>query len=280
MVVALAVLVGAACGDDGTGGPGGDAGGGADAGSGGADGGPGVDGGIPPEVPDRVLRYLRPDRAASFVLEVDSVAGTEPTTEVRDRFATGFADVVDKPGGVTVTLDGTIASRGTDHAWTNDELRTLADETFDLDASADAVKMHAVFVDGHYAGDDEGSGVTLGITYDHTHFFLFAQSVEEACAAASIGPLLREDLCNAAVLNVMVHEAGHVIGLVNRGLPMVTDHEDADHPRHDGNDECVMYWVAETGQLVDALVSRIVGGGDGTLPFDAACLADVAAIRD
>lgn len=264
-VATFLIVVG--CGD-------GDGGGGA-----GSDGGPGVDGGTPSDVPERIRRYLRADEAGSLVLEVDAVAGTEPSADVQERFRTGFADVVDKPGGVTVTVDGTIDSRGTDHAWTDSELRALAEETFDLEVGSDAVKMHAVFVDGHYSGDDSG-GTTLGITYDHTHLFLFAQSIDDACSSASIGPLLRDDLCNAATLNVLTHEAGHVIGLVDRGLPMVTDHRDPDHGRHDESSDCVMYWIAETGRVVDVLSDRLVGGGDGTLPFDDECLADVAAVRD
>lgn len=230
-------------------------------------------------VPDVLERYIRGDRARRLVIELDRVAGHEPPAAVSAGIAADLADVLDKPGGVEVVVDGTITSRGTDHAWTDEELGTLATETRSFTDPAETVSMHAIFVDGHSARDT-GSSVVLGVALDLETLVIFADTVDRACSSATIGPLLRDQLCEAALRNVWLHEIGHVLGLVNRGLPMQVDHEDDGHPAHDEDSECVMYWAAETGQLVEALTTRLVAGDSATLGFDAQCLADVGAVRD
>ena len=49
----------------------------------------------------------------------------------------------------------------------------------------------------------------------------------------------------------VVHELGHVIGLVNNGLPMKSPHEDSAHPHHSTDPKDVMYWdlVAAVTQI-------------------------------
>lgn len=278
LVAVLVLALGAACDDDFFGGGGGDP----DSGSGGSDdagGGGSEDGGGTVEVPTRIEQYIRSDAARRMVLEVDSVPGTEPPEAVQRRIVETMMMILDKPDGVEVILDGAVTSRGADHAWTDEELVTLARDTLDLDAGPDAVVMHAVFVDGRYARD-EGGRVTLGLAYDHTNLIIFRERIENACSRASIGPLLRDRLCEDALVTVLVHEIGHVIGLVDRGLPMVTDHKDEEHGAHDSDSSCVMYWVAETGNVIDVIAERLIAGGDGELLFGEQCLADIAAVRD
>ncbi len=69
---------------------------------------------------------------------------------------------------------------------------------------------------------------------------------------------------------VLVHEAGHNLGLVDNGIPMQTPHKDAQHGNHDSNQNCVMYWAVES-----SLISQLLG----TVPrdYDANCLAELQA---
>ncbi|MAQ17938.1 MAG: hypothetical protein CMN30_24460 [Sandaracinus sp.] len=75
------------------------------------------------------------------------------------------------------------------------------------------------------------------------------------------------------------HEAGHVIGLVNTGIPMVEDHEDPDHPGHTTDEDGVMYWAYETASVSDLLLARMGTGSDRLFHWGPASLADVAAFR-
>lgn len=222
--------------------------------------------------------YLRSDGFGRLVLELDRVAGFEPRSANVDDVETRLAALVDKPQGVEVVLDGTIASRGTDHRWTFAELQVLAAATDDLSVPAGTTKMHVLFVDGAYDSGPSG-GTVLGIAWAQQHLVVFKQTVEELCVAASL-PALGNQVCQDAELVIWLHEIGHVLGLVDIGLPMITPHEDPQHPGHDSDPDCIMYWAYEGDGLITRVLDDLLQTGNTTLSFDANCLADVAAVRD
>lgn len=235
--------------------------------------------------PDRRPRnelLIRGDEFPKLVLEVDAVAGFEPRSSVEADLIAGFEPILDKPAGIEIVRDGVIASRGSDHAWTFEELDTLANATFDADVGDDAIKVHVLFVDGHSARDDEGNGTILGLAWSHTNIAMFEQTIESTCAGAIITGALREQLCAGAELAIWTHELGHNLGLVDNGLAMVTDHRDPDpeHGAHDQDDACVMFFAYESEAVFDVITADLLGGGDAELGFDDECLADIAAVRD
>lgn len=267
--LALLLVLAAGCGgrgdDDGTGGGDGD---------GGDPGGPDADTeGLP-----RYSLLVRDTIFDELVIEIDSVPGMEPRDATDEALVDLLPDLVDKPGGVTAVRDAAIASRGADHAWTFGELQELAQDTFDLDTASGAIKIHMMYVDGHSELDGEG-GVILGLAWSHTHLAMFKQTIEEYCASVPV--LLRDEVCAAAELSIATHEVGHLLGLVDNGLPMVEDHRDPDpdHGRHDASDACVMYYAYEGEALFDTLIDQVTGGGEAEIGFDDACLADLAAER-
>ena len=82
--------------------------------------------------------------------------------------------------------------------------------------------------------------------------------------------------------SVWIHEIGHLLGLVDNGLPMVSDHRDPDpgHGAHDDNELCVMYWANDRSGMLERIRDNVEGGEESSLGFDDACLADIAALRD
>jgi hypothetical protein len=210
---------------------------------------------------------------------VDAVDGWGPYDGTGSQLTAGLEDLLAKPDGIEVVMDGTIESRGEDHAWTRDELRTLADQHFDMDVPEGTIKMHVLFVDGHDAQDDE-DGKTLGLAWGHTHMALFKRSIEQSCSSGPFGGIARQRLCRKAEQSIWTHEVGHTIGLVDNGLPMVMDHRDPDHGRHDRNDECVMYWAYEREGVFQTLRNRFMNNNESALGFDEACRQDIAALRD
>lgn len=226
----------------------------------------------------RVSRYIRSDVSSQLILEIDSVPGFEPRAAAEGNVLGQLDQLLDKPGGISAVHDGALVSKGEDHAWTDEELFQLADETFDLAVDESTIKMHILFVDGHSARNT-GSGVILGLAWANTHLVMFKQSIEEICAGPLTPPLLRDALCESAEFSIWLHEVGHVIGLVNTGLSMAKDHQDVEHGGHDVSDQCVMYWAYEGDAVVNQLRDRIIGGNNDLLAFDEECLADVAAVR-
>ena len=71
----------------------------------------------------------------------------------------------------------------------------------------------------------------------------------------------------------LVHEFGHVMGLVDNGIPMVSDHLDPDHPRHCTNEECVMYWQNEGAADLRDFVQQMMSTGS-LIMFGEECLDD------
>ena len=69
---------------------------------------------------------------------------------------------------------------------------------------------------------------------------------------------------------VTVHEAGHLLGLVNLVYQSPIDHEDPDHPGHSSNEDSVMYWAIESNSIGNVF--------SGSIPdeFDADDKSDLA----
>jgi hypothetical protein len=105
--------------------------------------------------------------------------------------------------------------------------------------------------------------VVIGLAYRGGSVALFLDN------AASLGNILfGADDYEAYTL---VHEAGHLLGLVNWGVPMVADHEDGQHRGHDASPSCVMYWAVNDGPLAPHL------GDSDFARFDAECILDCQA---
>lgn len=221
------------------------------------------------EIPES---YIRADPHPRLVLEVDAVEGITPRDAASSYAVERLGAVLDKPEGIEWTADGTLTPGGSDHVWTFVELQELADESYDLEVDDDTAKIHVIYVDGSY----ENPGV-LGVAWANRHLVMFAERLEESCDR----PLIGERLCAVAESSVLLHELGHVIGLVDNGVEMVEPHKDAEHGAHDESDECVMYWAYEGVDIIDVLADRLsLGGSSAELDFGPNCQADLAAVRD
>ena len=70
---------------------------------------------------------------------------------------------------------------------------------------------------------------------------------------------------------VLEHEFAHILGLVDSGSTMQTNHKDAAHGNHCNNTNCLMYYASETTDILGVLLT-------GSIPvLDANCKADLTA---
>ncbi len=222
----------------------------------------------------RFEHYIRRQPYPRMVLEVDGWGGYKPTASVADKLQTGLLGILDKES-VEVRFDEAFPGKGADHAWTNEELLALAEETGRLEVPVGTIKLHVLLVDGHSAMDTQ-EGKVLGLAFPWTHMVLFRQTMDEVCGK---GPILTPPACTQAELGVWVHEVGHQLGLVDNGLAMTSPHKDAAHGAHDADDQCIMYWAYEGSGILDAINGGLFGDSPG-LGFDAACLADLKAVKN
>ncbi len=108
---------------------------------------------------------------------------------------------------------------------------------------------------------------TFGLAFNSSAMALFEPPIRDMTNA---NPLLTRDALESTVF---VHEFGHLLGLVNMGLPMVQDHLDKDHGSrgHCRNPRCLMYYAVNT-----ALSYSIEGGRSYKVPpLDQDCLSDL-----
>jgi hypothetical protein len=227
-----------------------------------------------PQGAARIPAYLRASPYSRLVLEVDATEGFAPRATAESAMLDTLRPVVDKPAGVSVVRDQmALASKGPTYEWTFPELQQLATSTFTLPIAAGTVRMHVMFLDGQYEG-----GNVLGLAWANTHLAVFKETIERQCRSG-LGASLGDQVCEAAEKGVWVHELGHLLGLVNNGLPMAAPHQDAAHAGHDSSDRCVMYWAFDTSTSLDKVARQILGGETVNLQFDDACKADLAAGR-
>src|SRR5207237_5065751 len=101
--------------------------------------------------------------------------------------------------------------------------------------------------------------------YRNTSIALFGKTIHDNSGA--VGQSSRTKL-EATVLE---HEIGHLLGLTDVGSPMQTPHKDATHGNHCDNSNCLMYYAAETTDVLGFLIT-------GNIPSpDAHCIADMHA---
>ena len=199
----------------------------------------------------------------SLILEVFYVDGLEPAANTISNFENFLSDRLNKPGGVQIELKK-IDSPGKD-IYSITDIRNLEDDIRTEYNIEDEIAVFGVFIDGEYSENTE-DGSVLGVAYRNTSFVIFEETVQ-SFSGQPFAP--STTVLETTVLN---HEFGHLMGMVNAGTPLQTDHQDEPHGRHCTTDDCLMFWTAETGE---GLINMISGG---TIPtFDSLCLQDLHA---
>jgi hypothetical protein len=226
----------------------------------------------------------------ALVFEVDAVAERGPADGVTTKVSTQLDALIAggylaKPDGVAFQIDEELPPLGDpERVWTFDELRALTASHRSVRVAADVAVVHVVYVDGRYE-DDSGGSLVLGFAWDGDSIVMLKDNIERACrddgAVGLLAPGLADTVCRTTEYTVLLHEIGHLMGLVNNGAPMQSEHQDTEHGAHDVNEDCLMYWLNDQSSVVDAIAERIGRGeDDDAIPFDEACLADLRALVD
>lgn len=200
--------------------------------------------------------YLR-GQVPRLVVEVDHQAGAQPTQAAVDHLLATLRGVVDKPGGVVLAGGNEIP--GGARTWTVEALRATAREHRSQHSSPEQVVMYVLAVGGESDGD------AIGLTFNATEMAIFPDKV--GGLASLVGG--RAALERA----VLVHEAGHLLCLLNIGYRSALDHEDPQHPHHSRDRSSVMYYAVETSAVAQ------VFNGPPPAAFTANDRADLDGLR-
>lgn len=173
-----------------------------------------------------------------------------------ERSARVLGEVTAKP----VEARSTMALRTDDTDWSADEIRRTADAATAVSQGGGRAALRLLLLRGTYEGRED----VLGVAVRGDTVALFTDNIARAAT-----PFVSRHAIGDAVL---LHELGHVLGLVD--LARNTGRADKDHPEHSPNSASVMFWAVES-----SLVGQVLNGPPPK-DFDAADLADLRALRE
>lgn len=207
------------------------------------------------------LACLRDDAYRELIIEIDHAPGYNPESSTVSLLKERLGQVCDKPDGIRIELNEVDFSET--NTWTAEKVRDIGHETMDNDPQTSVLRWHVIMPEGKYSDES-----VLGVAVDASTIALFSDSIDDATSIFN-PRISSEDIENS----VMVHEFGHLLGLVNLVYTSPADHEDSQHPGHSNNEDSVMYWAIETF-TVDAWFS-----GDLPTEFDQDDLNDMQGMK-
>ncbi|MFD2564623.1 hypothetical protein [Aquimarina rubra] len=195
-------------------------------------------------------------------IEIVSVQGFEPTTAAINTFRSFLEERLFKPDGITIN-QRTVSSSGLS-PFNIEKIKQIETTTRTAFNEGDEITVYIYFADGTNDADD-GSRVTLGTAYLNTSIVIYESTLRNLSANPN-APML--STIEAATLN---HEFSHLMGLVNIGTPLQSQHENTVSRGHCNVQNCLMESAIEFGNgMMDML-------GNGVPELDPLCIADLQA---
>tara|TARA_Y100001970_G_scaffold152037_1_gene186178 strand:+ start:30 stop:752 length:723 start_codon:yes stop_codon:yes gene_type:complete len=209
------------------------------------------------EVGECRYEILQGSKYSKLHLEINYVSGFEPSSGALDLLRQRINEVTDKES-VTISQN---SFGSTDTSYTIEEILEIESLQRKKFKSDNEFVIHILYLNGEFEDNEN----TLGLAYKGSSFAMFKENIEDSAFLF----ISAEDIEKA----VLVHEYGHLLGLVNMGYTSPHDHEDPEHPHHSNNDESVMYWAVESQDFYNQL--------DGEPPnnFDSYDLDDLSLMR-
>lgn len=212
---------------------------------------------------DSANDILSSQNYTKMVVEIQYMKGFRPTEKAIGLLSDMLSARCNKPGGIKFIYTE-IAALGYS-TYSMDDVRAIEEENRTAFTSKDELATYFLFLDGDYSENTSNSSV-LGVAYYNTSMVVFEKTLQD-----NTGGFMEPELYKVET-TVMNHEFGHIMGLVNVGTAMQNFHQDTDHGAHCDNDNCLMFWQAETGSMLSNLI------GNTPIPtFDENCLKDLKA---
>ncbi|MEQ9288649.1 MAG: peptidase [Cyclobacteriaceae bacterium] len=194
-----------------------------------------------------------------ITLEIVAVNGYELDNSVIDEFKSFIEMLVRKPDGITVRASS-ISTPGL-APYSASDLRSFEDQNRTKFNDDKELAIFMFITEDAYTNEN-----VLGLAYRNTSFALMGGRIREL--TGGIG----QPSENLVLQTVLRHEMGHLLGLVNVGTAMQTDHQDTNNGHHCDVQDCLMYYAVETGDFLSNIVNE-------TSPpaLDSQCRADLTA---
>lgn len=199
----------------------------------------------------------------SMVIEIQYPKGYQLPSGLSGDIVDFLNEYCNKSKGIeVVTKELSIPSNNT---YTLEQVRSIEDSYRTKFGKNEKLALYLFIAGGDYT-DNNGTGRVLGIAHRNTSMVLFQKTIRDNTGG------LAQPSEELATNSIFRHELGHLLGLVNIGSNMQTDHEDTSHEHHCNNEDCLMYWSYNSGPDMGNLL-----GMSSAPDFDASCQADLRA---
>lgn len=205
---------------------------------------------------ESAIDFLTDDEFDHLTVEIQYMAGYRPTDETLNKLQTFLEKRLNK-SSITIAEPKVIPALG-QNSYSASQIQDLEEEYRSIYPEENHLAAYFIILDGEW----DVSNV-LGIAYYNTSMALFGKPIEET--SGGLFQYSRSDI----ETTVMNHEVGHILGLVNNGVDMQTDHHDSNQGAHCDDESCLMYYAVRTTDFFANIF-------DGNIPeLDEACIMDL-----
>ncbi|MES1197725.1 MAG: M12 family metallo-peptidase [Chitinophagaceae bacterium] len=192
----------------------------------------------------------------SVKIEIQYMTGFAPDAGAVSHLQSLLSSLLNKPSGITVVTKEITGSSS--QALSINDVIDIEKKNRTAFTMGDQLALYLLYTNGNYT-----DASVLGAAYKNTSVVLFGKKIHDNSGG------LGQSSATKLEATVAEHEMGHLLGLVDNGTPMLTNHKDANHGSHCNNNNCLMYYASETTDILGFLIT-------GNIPsFDANCKADM-----
>jgi hypothetical protein len=170
-------------------------------------------------------------------LEIQYSPGMKPQDQSVANLVNFLSTYLNKPGGINVTQKQ-VGSFGAATA-TLQEIVNFEDRNRSIYRVGNSISIYLYFADADYSITD-----VAGISFWNTSLVVFEKTIQAKSGGTNQASRVKVES------GTLMHETGHLLGLVNTGTSMVKPHEDAAHKAHCTNTGCLMYYAIQTSGLM------------------------------
>jgi len=170
--------------------------------------------------------YLENDRYSDLTIEYDYAPDAVPTFKARGMLIQRMEQYCEKDS-IEDVLDDQISFNDIEMRYTEQYVQMLTEKYSDLESRDDRLVLHVFYLNGEWKQDN-----VLGLSYGGTNIVIFEEQIRSvASQSRNLSPADIES-------SVLVHEFGHILGLV--GIDYNSDHNIEGHHCDESQGDCVM----------------------------------------
>lgn len=196
---------------------------------------------------------LTEDTFSKLSIEVGYMEGFALTSQAQQEVESFISEHLHKSQGVEITQTR-IPSQAKEN-YSAQDIRAIESENRQLFPTENEISVWVSIVDGKFENES-----VIGLAYQNLSTSLMGGSISENTGG------FNQASRSSVEAAVLMHEIGHLLGLVNITTPMVNPHQE--NGNHCNNSDCLMNFAVETTDLFSALATSPIPELDENCKLD------------